>query len=107
QGQLMLLSAFIVAKWEATRGVPVGIAILVAVVAPVLICVVFYLVVLQRMMGLPPFIGFVATLGLASVLDGAMGLIFGSNQYFLKFPGLSAGAVDIFGGRIATCTIVV
>jgi branched-chain amino acid transport system permease protein len=106
-GQLMLLPAFIVGAWQAHGTAPFGVALIVAVLASAVICVVFYLVVLQRTMGLPHFMGFVATLGLASILDGAMALIFGSNQYFIKFPAMPEGALDVFGGRIATKTIVV
>jgi branched-chain amino acid transport system permease protein len=105
-GQLMLLPAFIVGMWQTNRVAPIGIAIVFGVALSAAICVLFYLVVLQRMVGLPHFMSFVATLGLASILDGAMALIFGSTQYFIKIPGLSEGASSVFGARISSKTLI-
>ncbi|HSY16090.1 MAG TPA: branched-chain amino acid ABC transporter permease [Jatrophihabitantaceae bacterium] len=107
QGQLMLLAAFIVAKIQASRTVPVDLGVVVAVAVAAVVCVLFYIFVLQRIIGLPHFVGFVATLGLASILDGVMTLIFGSNEYFFHFPGMPKGSLDVFGGRVPTTSVVV
>jgi branched-chain amino acid transport system permease protein len=105
-GQLMLLPAFIVGMWQSNQVAPFGISVLFALALSATICVLFYLVVLQRLVGLPHFMSFVATLGLASILDGVMALIFGSNQYFIKIPGLSDGVTTIFGARISSKTLI-
>jgi branched-chain amino acid transport system permease protein len=63
--------------------------------------VAFYQLVLQRAVGLPPFMGIVATLGLAAVLDGAMTLIYGNNEYALHVPGFGKASFSLFGAGLS------
>lgn len=105
-GQLMLLPAFIVAKWQMSGTAPLGVAILFGLVVVAAVSVVFYLGVLQKLTGLPHFMGVIATLGLAAVLDGVMALQFGSTQYTISIPGLPTGVVTIFGARISAVSLV-
>jgi branched-chain amino acid transport system permease protein len=48
----------------------------------------------------------IATLGLASVLDGVMLVVFNSPQYSIDFPGLPTGSVSIGGARISSESLV-
>lgn len=105
-GQLMLLPAFVVGMWQANGTAPFGVSLLVALGLSAAICVLFYKIVLERLIGLPHFMGFVATLGLASILDGAIALTFGSRQYAIRIPGLPDGVMTILGARIASKTVV-
>src|SRR5688500_17435907 len=73
-GQLMLLPAFIVAKWQLSGTAPIGIALVFSLIVVAAVSVLFFLLVLQKLTGLPHFMGVIATLGLAAVLDGAMAL---------------------------------
>jgi branched-chain amino acid transport system permease protein len=101
-GEFMLLPAFLVGWWQASHPTNIGPGFVIAGVVAALIGTFFYLTVMRRATGLPPFISFVATLGLASILDGVMGIIFGVNSYTIRIPGLPHGVVDILGARFST-----
>jgi branched-chain amino acid transport system permease protein len=107
QGQLMVIPAFVVGVWQSEQKAPFLVSFVVALSVSALICLIFYLFVLQRTTGLPHFMGLVATLGLATILDGFIGLQWGANTYVIKFPGLSQGTVTIFGAHIATRAIII
>ncbi len=105
-GQFMLLPAFLVGAWQVqhVQSLAVSIAVGIAVIAA--IGVVFYLVVLQRTVGLVHFMGVIATFGLAAVLDGLMLIYFGSPQYSLDVPGLPHGVVVLLGARVSATSLV-
>jgi branched-chain amino acid transport system permease protein len=105
-GEFMLFPAYIVARWQSeNKGF--GLSLLVGLIVVTVISVLFYLLVLQRIVGLPLFMGVIATLGLALVLDGVMVILFGTQQYDIQFPGLPAGNTDIFGVRISSASVVI
>lgn len=102
QGQLMLLPAFTIGYIQKKYSIPfvAGLAISLAIAA--FVGVLFYVLVLQRTTGLPVFMGLIATLGIASVLDAIMVMKFGSNQYSIRIPGLPTGVTKIFGARLSS-----
>lgn len=105
QGQMMLLGAFIVARWQATGAVPWWLGLLISMLIVGGVGVVFYFVVLQRMIGLSPFMGAVATLGLAAILNGVITLIFGAAQYRIDLP-LPDQTVTILGARVSVENLI-
>lgn len=106
QGQFMLLPAFLVGAWQSQHLHSLGLSIAVGLIVVAAIGVVFYLLVLQRTVGLVHFMGVIATFGLAAVLDGAMLIYFGSPQYNLVFPGLPQGVVTVLGARVSAASLV-
>jgi branched-chain amino acid transport system permease protein len=105
-GQFMLFPAFLVGAWQGSHTAPLWVAILVGLLAVSALGALFYLLVLQRTTGLAHFMGVIATLGLAAVMDGALLLMFENGQYQLTFPGLPTGATTILGARIASNSLV-
>lgn len=105
-GQLMMLSAFLIGSWQAHATMSFGWSLLLALIISAGICVLFYLFALQHMIGLPPFMGFVATLGLASIIDGYVSLNYNANEYSLHVPGLSRGSVRVFGALVESRTLI-
>jgi branched-chain amino acid transport system permease protein len=106
-GELMLLAAFLVGKWQATHFGSFGVDFLLSVVVTAAVAAAFYLVVLRRTVGLPHWMGLIATLGLASCLDGLLAAVFGSNQYNIAFPGLPTGTVRILDARVSSTSLTV
>jgi branched-chain amino acid transport system permease protein len=104
-GQLMILPAFVVGAWVTKATMPLPVAIIVALLITAVIGALFYRLVLQRIIGLPHWMGFIASLGLASILDGALGLAFGSQTFSFKIPILPDGVTTIFGARISNTSI--
>jgi branched-chain amino acid transport system permease protein len=105
-GELMLLPAFIIGYFQLHNTMPFVPALILALAVTGAVGALFYLLVLRRTTGLSPFIGLIATLGLAAVMDGAMTLIFGSNDFSLTIPALPKGVVVIFGARISAASLV-
>lgn len=106
-GQLMLLGVFLIGSWQA-RGFGVfSVQLILALLVVSAICMAFYWLVLRYADGLPPFVGFMATLGLASILDAVLLWFFGSASYRLNVPGVPDGVWDILGSRISSGTLVV
>lgn len=105
-GEFMLLPAYIVGSWQATHTLNLGLSLVVALVLMMAIGTTFYWIVLRRTAGLGPFMAVIATLGMASVLDGVMIIWFGSGQYTIGFPGLTQGIVMIGGARISSSSLI-
>lgn len=105
-GEFMLLPAFLVGSWQASNKANIAASTILGLAIVAAIGVVFYLLVLQRTTGLGHFMAVIATLGLASVLDGVMIIWFGSPQYSIDFPGLPSGSVTIGGARISSASLV-
>jgi branched-chain amino acid transport system permease protein len=104
-GELVALGAFAVAAWSATHGSVLAIA--AALLLPAAIAGGFYLVALRRQTGSAShFTGVIATLGLASVLDGVLVLMFPQGDYSYSFPGVPTGVTRIFGTRIVSAQII-
>jgi branched-chain amino acid transport system permease protein len=105
-GQFMLFPAFLVGAWQAQHRLPLAVSIVVALAVIAAVGVVFYLLVLQRTVGLFHFMGVIATFGLAAVMDGVMLIVFGSPQFSLDVPGLPHGVAYILGTRVSAASLV-
>lgn len=104
QGEFLLLPAFIVGYLE-TRNLPFGVILTIALVVSALVGILFYVLVLNRTTGLPLFMGIIATLGLAAILDGVMGIMFKVGQYQVILPGTPKGSVTIFGAGVSKASL--
>jgi branched-chain amino acid transport system permease protein len=94
-GQFMLLPAYFVARWQA-EGVSIWIAGPGGLLMIAVLGAVFYRTVLQRTVGLALFMPVIATLGFAAVLDGVIGILFGSAEYVLTLP-VPSGIIQVGG----------
>lgn len=104
-GQFMLLPAFIVGAWQAHHTASLGLSIVVGLLIIIGVGIAFYLLVLQRTTGLEQFMAVIATLGLASVLDGLMLVWFGSPQYSIHMSFLPHGTTSIGGADISSASL--
>jgi branched-chain amino acid transport system permease protein len=104
-GELLLIPAFIVGVLEA-RGDAFWWVILLALGAGAFIAVAFYWIVLRRIAGLELFMGIIATFGLASMLDGAIGILFPEGSYAVTVPGIPTGNVTILGAGISDASLI-
>jgi branched-chain amino acid transport system permease protein len=105
-GQFMLFPAYLVGAWQAQHAHSLLTSITVGVGTIAAVGLVFYLVVLQRTVGLAHFMGVIATFGLAAVLDGVMLIIYGSPQYSIDFPLLPHGAIVLLGAHVSAASLV-
>lgn len=97
-GQMMLFPAYLVGMWQASgnfSGMVLLGQIVVAIVITALVGGLVYQLVLRRTVGQQPFIPIIATLGLASVADGAMAIMFGAQTFLIDIPGMPEGVVHI------------
>lgn len=105
-GQLMLFAAYLVGYWTS-NGWGNAAAIFASLAVVAVIGMGSHLAFLRRTIGRPEFMAVIAALGLATVLDGVMGIAFGSTQYTLHFPGTGDGTVDILGSTMSGRSIVI
>lgn len=106
-GQFMLFPAFLVGAWQAEHRTSLAVSIIVGLFVISGVGLAFYLLVLQRTVGMLHFMGVIATFGLAAVLDGVMLIVFGSPQYNIGFPGLPHGVVYLLGTRVSAASLVI
>jgi branched-chain amino acid transport system permease protein len=106
-GQLMLFGAFIVGWLEAKGGWSFPVELLIGLSLPAAIAGTFYVLFLRRLIGLPELFGLLATLGLASVLDAGALALWGSNDYGVHVPGVSGGAVHLFGAAVSRPSLII
>lgn len=104
-GELLLLPAFIVGYFELHL-VSFWWAVLIAIGASPLVAVMFYWLILRRTAGLSLFMGIIATLGVASILDGVMAILFPTGQFAVTIPGVPTGHVTIDGAFISDSSLV-
>jgi branched-chain amino acid transport system permease protein len=104
-GELLLLPAFIVGYYELNH-VAFGIAVVIAIAASTVSAVAFYWLILRRTAGLSLFMGIIATLGMASILDGLMGILFPLGQFAVTIPGIPAGSITIDGATISDRSLI-
>jgi branched-chain amino acid transport system permease protein len=105
QGEFMLLPAILAARLQMA-GWPLWLALITGIVCGSAIAVVFYRFVLERTVGLNQIFPVIATLGFASVLDGVMGLAFGTTNYSLTISFLPSGTVKFLGAQFTVVSIV-
>jgi branched-chain amino acid transport system permease protein len=106
-GEFMVLGAYLVARWQTRGHAPDIVVALVSLTIVAAAGWLLFRVVLRRIVGMPPFVGVVATLGFASIADGFLGMSFGSKQYSIKYDWLPKGTVTIFGARVSAATLAV
>ncbi|CAN5256132.1 branched-chain amino acid ABC transporter permease [soil metagenome] len=105
QGQFMLLPAILAAKLQLD-GFPFWFCFVVGILCGSAIAALFYRFILERTVGLNHIFPVIATLGFASVLDGVMGLAFGTSNFSLEIPFLPTGTIVIFGAQFTIVSIV-
>ena len=106
-GQFMVLGGFIAGYWQATSGRPWWVDVIPSIVILGAVGAVFYRLVLQPTIGLPHYVGLIASLGVAAIADGLMGIIFGAeSQYLIRIPILPDGVVRIAGVRVSSESLV-
>ena len=105
-GQFMLLAAYMIAVGQAETDLPFPILAIGAIVVTGLAGVFLYRTILRRLIGLPHFIPVIATLGFASIADGVLSLVFGTQYNVVDIPGLPTGFFDLFGARFSVEPII-
>lgn len=106
-GQFMVFAAFMVGHWQATSGRPWWVDVTASIAIMAAIGAVFYRLVLQPTIGLPHYVGLIASLGVAAIFDGLIGIVFGAdNQYVIRIPVLPEGTFEIAGVAVSTQDIV-
>lgn len=106
-GQLMLIAAYIVAKYANGSAFSFFTTLVIGAVVAAIVSCLFYLLVLRRLVGKSLFLAVIASLGLASLLDGILGIIFKSQQYAIDNPLLPTGSLSILGARVQTATVLI
>lgn len=106
-GEFMLLPAIMLAAFVAGTQLPFVVALILSLLLVAVVAAGFYALVLRHTIGLPHWMGLVATFGIASILQGAIGIIFGSSERIITIPGMPTGAVDVLGTRVRTATLVI
>lgn len=104
-GQFMLLGAFVVARLQLVGlgfWASVGAAFLVVGIG----AVAMHWSVLRGLIGLPAFLAIVATIGVATFLDGVMAIWFGSTDYRIELPLAFQGTVSVLGVRVGQQALV-
>ena len=105
QGQFMLIAALIVGHLQATTDLPFPVLLLLGVGGVGVLGAVLFQVCLRYTIGRPHFVAVVATLGFAAVADGAINLIFGTNQESIDIPGLPSGTTTLFGATFSSASL--
>jgi branched-chain amino acid transport system permease protein len=103
-GQLMIFPAFLVASLQASTGSLV-VAIVVGLSAAALLGSLIFLGALRRTVGKLHFVGFAATLGVASFLDGLIQIVFGSGQRSISTGSVGRDTVRILGASVSTLSL--
>ncbi len=106
-GQLMLLGAYLLADWQARGSGPFYLGLLVSLALTAAFAVLCYAFVLRWTVGMPPWIGFVATLVLGSMIDAALAVRYGGQSFTLTVPGLPHGRVSILGSNFDSFQLAV
>lgn len=104
-GELMLLPAYVVAKLSVSSGMPIYLAVVVAILITAAVAALMYLVLLRHTAGMSMFVAVVVTMGVAVVLDGLMAIVFGANDQYYNLPGLPSSTISVLGARISLFTL--
>jgi branched-chain amino acid transport system permease protein len=97
QGSLLLVGAYLVSVFATGLNLPFPLAVLAAIGLLAVGCVVFQVIVLQRVLGQPVFVLVMITIGLSIAIDAAVPAIFGSNSRILGDPW---GASSVHAGGL-------
>jgi branched-chain amino acid transport system permease protein len=106
QGGLLMAGAYLVSVFATDAGLPFALAVLVSIALLAAGCVVFQVLVMQRVLGQPVFVLVMITIGLSIAVDAAIPAIFGGNARILGDPwgdsAVHAGDVTFNWVRIWT-----
>lgn len=105
-GEFMLLAAFLVGRWQAGRMGAGNLEVVLAILIVGAVGGLFYLAVLRWMIGLPEFVGVIATLGLAAVLDGVMAIAFPAGSYSISLSWLPSRSIRLAGASVSIGQLV-
>jgi len=86
QGELSMVGAFICYTFATLLGLPYALAFLIAIFLGGFLGVVIDMLFFRKMVGEPVFSTIMITVGLASILTSASGLIWGHDVYSIKAP---------------------
>lgn len=103
-GQLMYLPALLVG-YLFLQGRSIYAALFIGLIVTVTVGVLFYALVLRKTLGQPAMMGIIATLGLAFVVDGLIGIFIPQTQYAIAIPGVPVGVWEIFGIRVSAAKV--
>ncbi len=106
QGELAMIGAFICYSFAMLHNLPYPVAFILALLMGALLGIIIDTLILRRMVGEPMFATIMVTVGLASILTCAAGLIWGHDVYSLKSPftdkTVSMGGVILSQGGLYT-----
>jgi branched-chain amino acid transport system permease protein len=105
-GHFMLLGAYLVASWQDFGDVPLVLVMLAGIAVVAAAGWVLFRLVLRRIVGAPPFVGVIATLGFAAVADALMLIIFGNQIYTIDASMLPSGTWTWGGARVSQSIVV-
>jgi branched-chain amino acid transport system permease protein len=106
-GSFMLLAALIAARLQASSGLAFAMIAVLGLGAVGLLGALLFQTVLRFAVGRAQFVAVIATLGFAAVVNGVVGIVFGSTQYSITIPWLSASSTTIFGATFSTASLQV
>jgi len=105
-GEVMIIPILAVAMWQKA-GLAGWLGVIIALTLGALLSLGLFFIVLRHTIGGDHMIGFVATLGVAAVMDAVISLWFGSNRYDLKIPGVPRGTIRFLGIGVSEADIAV
>jgi branched-chain amino acid transport system permease protein len=106
-GQFMLLAPLLIVRWQNSSDSSFWWAMPLALVVVAAFGAATFWLLLRKVVGLPPFVGIIVTIGLASVADGAMAIIFGNQIFHMEVPGLPTGTFTLFGARLGQTALLI
>jgi branched-chain amino acid transport system permease protein len=107
-GQFMLLGAYLVAKWQGEwKGAPLIVVLAAGIAVVAVVGWLLFRIALRRIIGAPPFIGVIATLGFAAVADAVMTIIFGPEERTITFSFLPEGSYVWAGAHISKASVYI
>lgn len=98
-GELAIVSGYLVVGFAAVAGGSILVGFGMAVVVAVLLGIVIYFALLRPVLGEPPFVGILITIGIAFLLRGA--IVLGWGGEITAVPICGGGPLEIAGVDIA------
>jgi branched-chain amino acid transport system permease protein len=104
QGHLAILCAFFVASLISS-GYPWSVVLLATLLGCCVLACLIYFAVMRPLVGEPPFVGLMATIGIAILLRGVMVMVFGGVA--VTTHPLIGGVVDVVGHPVPATHLLV
>lgn len=106
-GELMLLPAYLIGYSQAHH-LSDGLMVPVSLLMVTIVGVLFYVLVLYRTTGFSSlFMGIVATFGLASIIDGLLGIFFHTVTYPVHFSIIPKHNTHILGASVSQASLAI